>query len=321
MPLWKTVGMTAALSVVNLNVATCRSPAEEPSGDPPPKEATKVVEIEGIDTSNLTPREKKDWSSYVSELLAPCADQPVSVAQCVREKRKCSRCAPAARFLVTQVSRGRTRSQVEAAYRTRFSDEAVKEIELGDSPAKGAKDPAVTIVEWADFECPFCGAASPVLDKTVLKFPDHVKLVFKHYPLSSHEHAEGAARAAAAAGKQQKFWEMHRTLFAAQAEGLDRRNLERHARKLGLDMKQFLADVDSEPVADLVARDRKHAEKLGLRGTPMIYVNGRHFELDHFNLIEDLDDWIQLEILERTGKKVDPKKIASDAAADGDPAQ
>src|SRR5690606_1173044 len=151
----------------------------------------------------------------------------------------------------------------------------VKAIELGDSPAKGPKDAAVTVVEWADYECPHCGSVNPLMNKLVKQFPDHVRLVFKNYPLSIHEHAEYAARAAVAAGKQGKYWEMHELLFANQASFTN--DFSGLARQLDLDMKRFLKDIESEEVADSVAADKKQADKLGLEGTPMIYINGRHF--------------------------------------------
>jgi protein-disulfide isomerase len=318
MPLWRSVGSTAALALVNLNVATCRSPADEGGRDPGAKDEPAIVKLDGVDTSALTPREQREWSTYVSELLAPCSDQPVSLAQCVKESRPCSLCLPAAKFLVKRVTRGGTRSQVEAAFRLRFAPEQVKTVEEGDSPTKGAPDAPVVLVEWADFQCPYCGAAAPVIDKLPEQFPGNVRLVFKNYPLPSHEHSEGAARAAVAAGKQGKFWEMHHLLFANQESGLDRDTLLKLAKALGLDEKKFVTDLDSEAVADTVNRDRKQAEKLELKGTPMIYINGRHFELEQFNLLEDLNDWIELEVDQRTGKKVtalkiEPTPFASDA--------
>src|SRR5262249_22490063 len=273
MALWRTVGNTVAITLVNLNVATCHSPGQEAGGDTAPKEEPRIEKLAGVDTSSLTPREQREWSTYVSELLAPCSDQPVSIAQCIKESRPCSLCLPAARFLVERVTRGAARSQGEAAFRLRFAPDQVKSIDETDSPWKGAKDAPVVIVEWADFECPFCGAASPVLDKLVLQYPNSIRLVFKTYPLAAHEHSEIAARAAVAAGKQGKFWEMHHTLFANQQGGLDRDVLMRLAGELKLDEKKFAVDLDSEPVADAVNRDRKQAEKLELRGTPMIYVN------------------------------------------------
>lgn len=319
MPAWKTFAPIAALSFVNLNVATCRSPSSESGAEPAPKEEPKLVELPSVDTSQLTARETKEWSAHVSEQLAPCPDQPVSVAQCIQDSRPCALCEPAAEFLVRQVQRGRSRAQIETAFRSRFSKDTVKSIEVGDSPKTGAKDPSVVIVEWADFECPFCGAAAPVLDETVDKYPDQVQLVFKNFPLSSHEHSEVAARAAMAAKKQGKFWQMHHALFEHQKDGLGEQTINKLARDIGLDMKKFSEDLASEEVADMVAADRKQAEKLGLRGTPTIYINGRQFEIELFNLAEDLDPWIQLEIESRTGKKVEPKKVEKRAAGAGVP--
>src|SRR5262245_45815826 len=155
MPLWRSVGNTVAISLVNLNVATCRSPAQEGGGDTASKGEPHIEKLAGVDTSALTPREQRDWSTYVTELLAPCSDQPVSIAQCIKESRPCSPCLPAARFLVQRVTRGAARSQIEAAFRLRFAPDQVKNIDEADSPSKGPKGAPVAVVEWADFECPF----------------------------------------------------------------------------------------------------------------------------------------------------------------------
>jgi protein-disulfide isomerase len=282
--------------------------------EPNPKAKPETLTLAGVDTSKLTEREKEQWSSYVGELLAPCPDQPVSIAQCVTESRKCETCKPAAEFLVKQVTRGRTRAQAEDAYRLRFSPDEVETIDLAGSPTLGANDAAVTIVEWADFECPFCGIASPMLDKALESHPNDVRLVFKHYPLSAHEHAEMAARAAVAAGLQGKFWEMHHALFKQQGN-LEEAALDRLAAELGLDVKRFSQERKGEAAADRVTQDKRQAEKLNLRGTPMIYINGRHFELELFNLVEDLDGWIQLEVEQRTGKRVQPVEPKKPALA------
>jgi protein-disulfide isomerase len=286
-------------SVALVGAGACRSPADSPK-EPPPVEETAAppapATLPGVDTSSLTPREQTKWSEYVGGLLAPCADQPVNIAQCVSESRPCNACVPAAKFLVERVRRGDTRAQAEAAYRARFSPDSVKSIELGDSPSKGAAKPVVTLVEWADFECPFCGVAAPLLKGVVEKYPDQVQLVFKHYPLSAHQHAENAARAAVAAQRQGKFWPVQQALFENQKAGLDEPNILKLAREAGLDMKEFENDIASEATADSVARDRKQADELGLEGTPMIYINGRYFSLEHFDLRQDLEPWIALEI-------------------------
>lgn len=270
------------------------------SAEPNPKAHPSTLTLPGVDTSKLTAREKEQWSGFVGELLAPCPDQPVSIAQCVTESRPCETCKPAAEFLVKQVTRGRTRAQAEDAFRLRFSPDEVKAVDISGSPSKGNEDAPVTIVEWADFECPFCGIASPLLDAALEKHPNQVRLVFKHFPLSSHEHSELAARAAVAAGLQGKFWEMHHALFKNQQD-LDESMIERLASQLGLDLKRFNQDRRGEAAADRVTQDKKQAEKLSLRGTPMIYINGRSFDLESFDLAEDLDDWIRLEAGLRSG--------------------
>jgi protein-disulfide isomerase len=310
---WRAKTAILALSALNLNLMCNRSP-EEAVKDAKGSESTKSVQLPGVDTAGLTQREHNQWSGHVSELLAPCPDQPVTLAECVRDKRPCDSCLPAAKFLVGQVKQGKAKAQVETAFRLRFAADEVKAVDLGNSPFEGNADAPITIVEWADFECPFCAAASPVLHQAVERFQPHVRLVFKYYPLASHEHGELAARAAAAASKQGKFWPMHAKLFANQ-ENLDRKSILRLAKELRLDEKQFVTDLDSEAVADEVLKDRKQAEKLGLRGTPMIFINGRRYEIENFNLAEDLDEWLKLEIQLVTGNAVEPAPAKPDSVA------
>lgn len=311
------IGLSGLLGLGLLNILSCQT-QPKPNGEPAataPADKPGAIELPGVSTKDLTAREREQWSGYVTELLAPCPDQPVSIAQCVTEKRACDECLPSAQFLLRQVTAGKSRSQVEGAYRLRFSPESVKTIELGDSPAKGEPDAPVTVVEWADFQCPFCAMASPLVGALVKRYPGQVRVVFKHLPLPGHEHAEKAARAATAAGKQGKFWEMHDLLFAKQSE-ISEKGIEGFAKELGLDMKQFDADWRSEAVADAVASDRKQAEKLALRGTPTIFLNGRQFNLEQFELSEELDPWVQLEIQLRTGKSKAP---APEAQPSGSP--
>jgi protein-disulfide isomerase len=292
-----TFGLFALLGT---KLTTCRSPGESGGDAAPGKTEVKDVNLPGVDTSALTAREKSEWSYLVSERLAPCADQPVSVAKCVSESRPCTACTPAARFLLDQVKAGRTRSQAETAYSARFSADKIKNVELQDSPSKGAPDAPVLIVEFADFECPFCGAVKPVVDSLFEKFPGKVRLVFKHFPLAMHQNAEKAARAAVAAQKQGKFWEMHGLLFENQ-QALDAANLEQLAAKAGLNLEQFKKDLASEVAADAVARDRKQGEALDLQGTPSIFINGRLFPTGQ-DFQQEIEAWVKLEIELTTGK-------------------
>src|SRR5450432_4215804 len=287
-------GAALSFALFNSQLTTCRSPGEGGTEAAPTHAEVKDVTLNGVDTSALTGREKSEWSRYVSELLAPCPDQPVNLAQCVQENRSCKQCAPAAAYLVKQVQRGRTRSQIEAAYRNRFSPDAIKNIELDDSPAKGPAGAPVVLVEFADFECPACGAARPLLDELYKTYEGQMRFVFKNFPLSIHQYAEKAARAGVAAHKQNKFWEMHAVLFDNQ-QHLEQPNVELLAKSIGLDMPRFLADRDSEAAADFVARDRKQGERLEISSTPSIFINGRKFE-GSGDFKEDLEDWVTLEI-------------------------
>jgi protein-disulfide isomerase len=285
----------AVLGLIALSASrltTCRSPGES-GGDASQGRNDKVVALKGIDTSSLTARERSDWSRAVSELLSPCPDQPVSVEQCVNESRPCTACGPAARYLVEQVKRGRTRAQVDSAYRARFAADLVKRIDIGDSPSKGPPNAPVVIVEFADFECPACADKRSLLDKLVEEHAGKVRLVFKNFPLQIHQNAEKAARAGVAAHRQGKFWQLHLLLFENQSD-LSPGNIEKLAQKAGLDLARFRQDRDSEATADAVMKDRKQGEVLDIGSTPSLFINGRPFPASP-DFDQDLEDWLKLE--------------------------
>lgn len=278
---------------LQLNVTTCRSPGE--SDKAPPSETSqppKEVRLDGVDTADLTAREKAQWSGLVSTLLSPCSNVPVPVHECVQQKRDCKACLPAAKYLLKEVKQGRSKAQAELAYQARFAADQVKNISIEGSPQKGATDATITLVEFADFECPACKAATPVLDALVEKNAD-VRLVFKNFPLDFHEHAEDAARASMAADEQGKFWDMHKALFK-EAEPLTLVKLSSLAKTLGLSAEQFEKSLRSEVVVDRVARDKKHGKELNLRGTPSVFINGREFSYAA-DFAQELEAWVALE--------------------------
>lgn len=261
-----------------------------------------------MDTSQLTGRERTEWWAHVSELLAPCPQVAASIAECVSQARACSSCRPAAEFLASQVRLGRTHAQVESAFRLRFDPETVRAVDVTGSPAKGPADAPVTLVEWADFECPFCVRTAPELEFAAQAFPNHVRFVFKHFPLTQHVHALDAARAAVAAQRQGRFWPLHDLMYA-NAEQLDPKGLTLLEQKVGLDLGRMDVEIGLPEVQAVIDRDKKQADQLGLKGTPMIYINGRYFDLDYFDPGADLEPWIALEIELATGKKVEPVKV------------
>ena len=147
-------------------------------------------------------------------------------------------------------------------------------IPLGDAPSKGPADAPVVVVEYSDFECPYCKRAHDTMKELVARYPEKVRLVFKNHPLPHlHKHAQLAAEAALAAGAQGKFWEMHDLLFAFR-DALTREDLDGYAQSLGLDMAKFRDDLSTGRFRDQIRRETLEVLKIGATGVPAIFVNG-----------------------------------------------
>ncbi|HYV65134.1 MAG TPA: thioredoxin domain-containing protein [Myxococcales bacterium] len=157
--------------------------------------------------------------------------------------------------------------------------EVVYKVPVGTAPVKGDAEAKVTIVEFSDFECPFCGRAIEVLKQVEARYGKDVRFAFKHNPLPIHPDAPYASRASIAAGKQGKFWQMHDKLFEANVartpNGLKPDHIDQMARDLGLDLDRFHRDAESQETKDQVEADQAQARALGANGTPYFYVNGQ----------------------------------------------
>ena len=166
----------------------------------------------------------------------------------------------------------------------------VYKIPLGNSPQQGPASAKVTIVEYSDFQCPFCSRVVPTLKKLEETFPNDVRVIFKHNPLSFHDKAHLAAEAAVGAEEQGKFWQMHDKLFEHQ-NALDRASLEKYASEIGLDMAKFKAGLDSGKWKARVDAELAEAAKFGARGTPSFFINGKPFRgaqpYDNFKKVVD----------------------------------
>jgi thiol-disulfide isomerase/thioredoxin len=291
----------------SLNGSMCNKPSGggEASKDP---ETVVDVNLQGVDTSTLTPHEKRDWSSYVSTLLAPCSDTPVSIAQCVQEKRNCNKCLPAAKVILRGVRDGFAKEQVEHSFHNRFDSDRVRNVPIDDSPTRGNPNAPIVMVEFADFTCPHCQALAPSLDQFVDDHKDTIRFVYKFMPLNGpgHERAEPAARAAWAAGLQGKFWEMHKKLFE-NPDHLEQGDFENYAKDLGLDVPKFRKDMQADKTGDKIAADRKLGDNVEVKGTPTIFIDGREYDKS-----QSLDDWIDLE-LQLKGVQAGPTSSAAAA--------
>jgi protein-disulfide isomerase len=255
--------------------------------------ATKepIRSLPQVDTSALDEFSVGIWIDMVNELLSPCGE-PVSVARCISEGRKCKKCVPAARYVARLVDDGYSRDEIRDIYRVRYGDDTkVTGITAKDSPLRGSPMAPVTIYEFSDFQCPHCKMAAPMLKKVIEESGGKVKLVFKQYPLPGHPRAREAAKAAVAAQKQGKFWEMHDLLFENQ-DRLQTASLEGFAKKLGLDMARFKADMTSKETEKKLEADIAEGRKAGVDSTPSIYVNDRRFVFSP----DQLGDYVREEL-------------------------
>lgn len=180
----------------------------------------------------------------------------------------------------------------------------------GTTHIKGNEAATVVLTEYSDFQCPACAAFQPAIEDVLQKFGDKLRFEYKHFPLPIHTFADQAARAAEAAGQQDKFFEFHDKLFAEQAAWSKSPNPSlfflRYAKELNLDVDQFTRQMKSSILKDEVSADRDEGTKLAITGTPTFFLNGERMVI---NTYEEFADQI--------ARAVDPNFAASstDAAA------
>lgn len=156
---------------------------------------------------------------------------------------------------------------------TRAQREQMNQIIDADTPSFGPADAPVTIIEFSDYECPFCARVQDSITPLRAQYGDNVRWVFKNLPLSFHPNAKPAAYAALAAHKQGKFWDFHKALWSQQAN-LNDATYVAIAKQLGLDLDRFNKDRASDAIKATVDTDLKQAEDVGARGTPHFLING-----------------------------------------------
>jgi protein-disulfide isomerase len=212
----------------------------------------------------------------VSLLIATLAFSGVELQEATLGVLTAGLCAVALTWIVLRVTRMLPReAKLRALVGTAQTivDLAVP-VDVERDHVRGPADAPVTLVEYGDFECPYCGRAEPVIRELLVGFGD-LRYVWRHLPLNDiHPHAQLAAEAAEAAGAQGKFWEMYDLLFAHQSELL-MRDLVGYARELELDTERFREDLRKRVFTSRVAEDVESADLSGVSGTPIFFINGR----------------------------------------------
>ena len=148
---------------------------------------------------------------------------------------------------------------------------------------QGPATAPVTLVEYGDYECPYCGAAYPIVKEIQRRLGDRLRFVFRNFPITTaHPHAEHAAEAAEAAAAQGKFWEMHDYLYEHQKALVDRK-LEEYAGAVGLDVERFDREMTAQAHTGRVREDFMSGVRSGVNGTPSFFINGRRHD-DSYDL-------------------------------------
>lgn len=187
------------------------------------------------------------------------------------------------------------------------------DVNLKDAYAQGPQNPPVTLVEFADYECPYCQKITPELQKLEKEYAGRLAIVYKDFPLPMHHTAEKAAEAARCAGEQGKFWEYHDVLFYSRQ--LQVSELKEHARVLHLDADRFSKCLDDGSEADNVKKDLEEAHRLGLTGTPSFFANGHFFSgAADYQVLKEMVE-MQLALSSQPGSHTEVSKTTPETTA------
>jgi len=270
----------AGLACLILTVAMTAS-AQTPKA---PETWTSALALPGVDFTGLSAAQKQKAIEMLRAQPCTCTCG-MKVAECRFKDQDCSYSKGLSTVVVKGLKEGKSDAEIaklETASRwghppapPKLLEDPVK-IPLTGSPALGPASAAITLVEFSDFECPYCSRAAAEVKTVLDAHPKDIRLVYKQFPLETHPHAQMAAMAALAAMNQDKFWPMHDKLFA-NFRKLTRENILTWAQELGLDMPRFTADLASPKLKGIVQNDVKDGLDAGVTGTPSFYINGKHY--------------------------------------------
>jgi protein-disulfide isomerase len=248
----------------------------------PSPDAWKTSEtLNDVDLSGLTPVQKKAVLKIVREQDCSC-QCGMKTAECIMKDSNCSYSRTIAKIAIQGVKDGKSLIEISKlmdaspkAHRPKLLEAPIN-IAVDGAPVKGPADARITLVEFSDFECPYCSAAEKQVDIVMAAYPKDVKLIYKQFPLSMHPHAQMAAEASLAARDQGKFWEMYDVLFKNYRR-LSNDNILIWAKEIGLNMDKFKTDLVSGKYKAVVAKDLADGEAAGVYGTPAFYINGKQY--------------------------------------------
>jgi len=255
--------------------AQAQKPRRQAEEVPPVKPSTygaADLTVPGLE--DLPPQTRDDLVSVFNSVVGPCepcVETGQSFAMCLKERPTCFNMPVLAARAVRLAREGRDRAAITEAL---TFEKPWTRVDVGASPTEGPEDAPVTIVEFTDFQCPYCARAQKTLQEIRERYGDKVRLVYKSYPLGIHKKARPAAIAAVAAHEQGRFWEYKRLLFERQKELNRDGTLEEIAKEVGLDLARWQKARDDGLTSGKVTLDEQQAQRLRVRSTPTFYVNG-----------------------------------------------
>lgn len=242
-----------------------------------------AAEIPGVDLAGLNPDQRSAALQILREESCNCGCW-MKIAECRFKDPQCSYSRGLALEVVKGLKAGKTPDQVrlmvvelakKAPAPRKVLEDPVKIATAGD-PVRGPANARVTIVEFSDFQCPYCSLAAPKVLGLADQFPKDVKVVFKQFPLDMHRNARFAAEASLAANAQGKFWQLHDKMFPNFRQ-LTRENIMKWAAEIGLDMPRFTQDLDSHKYRPVVEKELNQGMDAGVMGTPTFFIDGKRY--------------------------------------------
>ena len=308
MTLGRLAGIGARVTVLVLVTgasACAKSPPEAhsaPAATPPAKVSDKPGDTKtdgqdttlppGVDVAKLDELAKKIFFRVVNSEPSVCG-KGQSLLASAKSDGGCRRSLNAVKYVARLADQGYTQSEIADSLEKRYRSTDQKFIDVSDAPMEGNASARVTLVEFADYECPHCKRFQPVLRQILDELRKDIRIYFKHYPLPQHTNARLAAEAAVAAQKQGKFWPYQDKLWENQ-DSLSPADMEKFAKEIGLDVSKFRVDLDDAKVKAHVQKDRVDGTTLGLSSTPTLYINGR--EYTDAKDTESLREWVKEEL-------------------------
>ncbi len=245
--------------------------------EPPPPVKVSSLGAADLNIPALTALEPASRDLVMSVLNTvvgpcdPCVDAGLSAATCTKAKPICKNMPGLVGRAARLARQGKGKQQLTDAL---TFDEPWARVVIGKSPIEGPVDAPITVVEYSEFQCPFCRRAQETMKKIEETYHGKVRFVFKHFPLAKHKLAKPAAIASMAAGHQGQFWPYKALLFERQRDLRKDGIFEEIAGELELDQVRWKRDMENPEIEAIIKADVAQAKKLGVRGTPTFFVNG-----------------------------------------------